>query len=82
MIAGLPIEGNPLCMSTDFDGWRKQMQTLIGMVPLEPLELEGDKKRERVAVGAPFTWIAWNFGNCPENANDDEVKTYARVYMW
>uniref|UniRef100_A0A452ZXR1 Uncharacterized protein n=1 Tax=Aegilops tauschii subsp. strangulata TaxID=200361 RepID=A0A452ZXR1_AEGTS len=48
--------------------------------PREP-EAEG-KKKERVAAGAPFTWIAWHFGTCLEEANEDEVKTYARVYMW
>ena len=58
------------------------MKALIGMVPPEPPVLEGDKKRERVAASAPFTWIAFHFGNCPEDANDDQVKTYARVYMW
>jgi hypothetical protein len=83
MIADLPIEGNPLCMSTDSDGWREQMHALIGMVPPEPREPESeDKNKERVVVGAPFTWIAWNFGTFPEDANEDEVKTYARVYMW
>ena len=83
MITGLPIDGNPLCMSTDSDGWREQMHALIGMVPPEPREPEAeDKKKERVAAGAPFSWIAWNFGTCPEEANEDEVKTYARVYMW
>nr|XP_040244115.1 protein MAIN-LIKE 2-like [Aegilops tauschii subsp. strangulata] len=83
MITGLPIEGNPLCMSTNSDGWREQMHALIDMVPPEPREPEAeDKKKERVAVGAPFTWIAWNFGSCPEDANEDEVKTYARFYMW
>ena len=51
MIAGLPIEGNPLCMSTDSDGWREQMHALIGMVPPEPPEPAGeDKKKERVAT--------------------------------
>ncbi|XP_073351803.1 uncharacterized protein [Aegilops tauschii subsp. strangulata] len=82
MITSLPIKGNPFCMSTNYNGWRKQMHALIGVVPLEPREPEvEDKKKERVAVSAPFTWTAWNFGSCPEDANEDEVKTYARVYM-
>ena len=59
------------------------MHALIGMVPPEPREPEAeDKKKERVAAGAPFTWIAWNFGNCPQDATNEEVQTYARVYMW
>uniref|UniRef100_A0A453JMU6 Aminotransferase-like plant mobile domain-containing protein n=1 Tax=Aegilops tauschii subsp. strangulata TaxID=200361 RepID=A0A453JMU6_AEGTS len=50
MIASLTIEGNPLCMSTDSDGWREHMHALIGMVPPEPRETETeDKKKERVA---------------------------------
>ena len=59
------------------------MHALIGMVPPEPREPEAeDKKKERVAAGAPFTWITSHFGTCPEEANEDTVKTYARVYMW
>ncbi|XP_073367587.1 uncharacterized protein [Aegilops tauschii subsp. strangulata] len=83
MITGLPIDGNPLCMNTDSDGWRAQMHALIGMVPPEPREPEAeDKKKERVAAGATFTWISSNFSTFPEDANEDMVKTYARVYMW
>ncbi|XBI16939.1 hypothetical protein VPH35_059100 [Triticum aestivum] len=83
MITGLPIDGNPLCMNTDSDGWRAQMQALIGMVPPESREPEAeDKKKERVAAGATFTWISSNFCHCPDDANEDMVKTYARVYMW
>ncbi|XBH75012.1 hypothetical protein VPH35_101851 [Triticum aestivum] len=83
MITGLPIDGNPLCMNTDSDGWRAQMHALIGMVPPEPREPEAeDKKKERVAAGATFTWISSNFSHCPGDANEDMVKTYARVYMW
>nr|XP_045085389.1 protein MAIN-LIKE 1-like [Aegilops tauschii subsp. strangulata] len=82
-ITGLPIDGNLLCMNTDSDGWRAQMHALIGMVPPEPREPEAeDKKKERVAAGATFTWISSNFSTCPEDANEDMVKTYARVYMW
>uniref|UniRef100_A0A453NYT7 Uncharacterized protein n=1 Tax=Aegilops tauschii subsp. strangulata TaxID=200361 RepID=A0A453NYT7_AEGTS len=59
------------------------MHALIGMVPPEPREPEAeDNKKERVAAGATFTWISSNFGTCPEDANEDMVKTYARVYMW
>uniref|UniRef100_A0A453SKB5 Uncharacterized protein n=1 Tax=Aegilops tauschii subsp. strangulata TaxID=200361 RepID=A0A453SKB5_AEGTS len=59
------------------------MQALIGMVPPEPREPEREhKKKERVAAGAAFTWISSNFAHCPDDANEDMVKTYARVYMW
>jgi predicted secreted protein len=82
LITGLPIEGKPLCMSTDSDGWRQQMEALIGMAPAEAPVQEGEKKKERVAAGAPFTWIVANFAHCPEDASDDVVQTYARVYLW
>ncbi|XP_048567141.1 protein MAIN-LIKE 1-like [Triticum urartu] len=83
MITGLPIDGNPLCMSTDSDGWRAQMHALIGMVPPEPPEPAAEnKKKERVAAGATFTWITEHFGTCPPEADEDTVKIYARVYMW
>ncbi|VAI18488.1 unnamed protein product [Triticum turgidum subsp. durum] len=50
MITDLLIKGNPLCMSTDSDGWCEKMHALIGMVPPEPREPEAeDKKKERVA---------------------------------
>nr|XP_040249861.1 uncharacterized protein LOC120967346 [Aegilops tauschii subsp. strangulata] len=49
-------------------------------LPREP-ERE-DKKKERVTAGATFTWISLHFAHCPDDANEDMVKTYARVYMW
>ena len=33
MILGLPIQGEALCMNTASDGWRQQMEALIGMAP-------------------------------------------------
>ncbi|KAE8773398.1 Disease resistance protein RPM1 [Hordeum vulgare] len=81
MITALPIEGKPLCMSNDSEGWRQQMEALIGMSPPEP-EAEDGGKKDRVPAGAPFTWIVANFAHCPEDANDDVIQTYAHVYMW
>ena len=61
LIAGLAIDGRPLCMSTDSDGWRQQMTALIGMAPTEDEadveEREEKKKKERKVDGAAFTWI-------------------------
>ncbi|KAE8796684.1 mutator protein [Hordeum vulgare] len=81
MITALPIEGKPLCMSTDSEGWRQQMEALIDMSPLQP-EVEDGGKKDRVPAGAPFTWIAANFAHCPEEANDEVIQRYARMYMW
>uniref|UniRef100_A0A8I6XHJ2 Aminotransferase-like plant mobile domain-containing protein n=1 Tax=Hordeum vulgare subsp. vulgare TaxID=112509 RepID=A0A8I6XHJ2_HORVV len=81
MITTLLIEGKPLCMSTDSEGWRQQMVALIGMSPPQP-EVEDGGKKDRVPAGAPFTWSAVNFAHCPEDANDEVIQTYARVYMW
>ena len=59
------------------------MHALIGMVPPEPQEPEVEgKKKERVAAGAPYTWITTHFGTCPLEADEDTVRTHARVYMW
>ncbi|KAE8805916.1 mutator protein [Hordeum vulgare] len=68
-------------MSTDSEGWRQQMEALIGMSPQEP-EVEDGGKKDRVPTGAPFTWIAANFAHCPEDADDEVIQRYARVYMW
>ncbi|KAE8804106.1 mutator protein [Hordeum vulgare] len=68
-------------MSTDFEGWWQQMEALIGMSPQEP-EVEDGGKKDRVPVGAPFTWIAANFAHCPEDVDDEVIQRYARVYMW
>ncbi|KAE8808434.1 serine/threonine-protein phosphatase 7 [Hordeum vulgare] len=81
MITALPIKGKPLCMSTDSEGWRHQMDALIGMSPPES-EVEDGGKKDRVPSGASFTWIAANFSHCPQDANDEVIQTYARVYMW
>ena len=76
MILGLPIEGRPLCMSTDSDGWRAQMEALIGRAP-EEVE---DKSTDRVPAGATYTWIVEHFKTCPVGAEQGVVETYARVY--
>ncbi|KAE8793395.1 mutator protein [Hordeum vulgare] len=68
-------------MSTDSEGWRQQMEALIGMSPQEP-EVEDGGKKDRVPAGAPFTWIAANFARCPEDADDEVIQRYAHVYMW
>ena len=68
LITGLPIDGRPLSMSTDSDGWRQQMTALIGMAPIEAKadveEGEEKKKKERKAARAAFTWIQANFAHC------------------
>ncbi|XP_073354034.1 serine/threonine-protein phosphatase 7 long form homolog [Aegilops tauschii subsp. strangulata] len=85
LITGLAIDGMPLCMSIDSDGWREQMIALIGMAPTEAEadveEGEEKKKRERKAAGAAFTWIQTHFATCPPDATDDVIQTHARVYM-
>ncbi|XBI25277.1 hypothetical protein VPH35_050241 [Triticum aestivum] len=86
LITGLAIDGRPLCMSTDSDGWREQMIALIGMAPTKAEddveEGEEKKKRERKAAGAAFTWIQNNFATCHPDVTDDVIQTHARVYMW
>ncbi|KAK1608368.1 hypothetical protein QYE76_032041 [Lolium multiflorum] len=78
MILGLPIQGEPLCMNTASDGWRGQMEDLIGMAPPAP-----EDPKERTPSGAAFSWIRTNFGELlPEGANEDSIKTYTRVYLW
>ncbi|KAK1610855.1 hypothetical protein QYE76_034528 [Lolium multiflorum] len=78
MILGLPIQGEPLCMNTASDGWREQMAALIGMAPPALAN-----PKERAPAGAPFAWIRTNFGQPPpEDANEDTIRTYTRVYLW
>ncbi|KAM3389666.1 hypothetical protein ACQJBY_011678 [Aegilops geniculata] len=57
------------------------MEALICMSPVEAPVAEGEKK-ERVAAGAQFTRIVANFAHFPQDATDDVVQTYARVYIW
>ncbi|XP_047078650.1 protein MAIN-LIKE 1-like, partial [Lolium rigidum] len=77
MILGLPIQGEPLCMNTASDGWRRQMEDLIGMAPPAPAD-----PKKRAPAGAAFSWIRLNFGQCPERADRDTLRTYTRVYLW
>ncbi|KAE8788813.1 hypothetical protein D1007_37084 [Hordeum vulgare] len=51
------------------------------MSPQEPKVEDGGKK-DRVPAGATFTWIAANFDHCPEDADDEVIQRYARIYMW
>ncbi|KAK1649010.1 hypothetical protein QYE76_066815 [Lolium multiflorum] len=57
MILGLPIQGEPLLMDTTSDGWRQQMENLIGRASPEP-----EDPKERTPAGANFFWIRTNFG--------------------
>ncbi|KAK1661989.1 hypothetical protein QYE76_050148 [Lolium multiflorum] len=77
MILGLPIQGEPLCMNTASDGWRRQMEDLIGRAPPLPAE-----PKKRAPAGASLYWIRTNFGECPEEADEDTRRTYARMYLW
>ncbi|XP_071684993.1 uncharacterized protein [Lolium perenne] len=54
-----------------------QMEALIGRAPPLPTE-----PKKRVPAGASFEWIRTNFGECPEEADVDTRRTYARVYLW
>uniref|UniRef100_A0ACD5V8H8 Uncharacterized protein n=1 Tax=Avena sativa TaxID=4498 RepID=A0ACD5V8H8_AVESA len=76
MIFGLPIAGEPLCMSTDSDGWRNAMELLIGMAP-EELE---DKSKDRVPAGATYAWIVENFRECPNPAEVEGSAALAYLY--
>ncbi|KAK1642808.1 hypothetical protein QYE76_060613 [Lolium multiflorum] len=77
MILGLPIQGDPLCMNTTSNGWRGQMEDLIGMAPPTP-----EDPKERTPAGASFSSIRTNFGECPQGANEDTIRTYTHVYLW
>ncbi|KAK1632093.1 hypothetical protein QYE76_006408 [Lolium multiflorum] len=77
MILALPIQGEPLCINTASDGWRQQMEGLIGRAPPAP-----ENPKQRVPAGASFEWIRTNFGECPIEADEDTRRTYARVYLW
>jgi hypothetical protein len=80
MILALPIEGSPLCIDTAYDDGRGKMIDLIGKCLGDTLNKDGVKLR--VAAGATFKWISDNFNTCPEDADEDVVKIYARVYVW
>ena len=78
MILALPIEGRPVCFSTDSEGWRQGMHSLIGAVP----ELNEDPSKNRTPAGTTFRWISTTFSHCPEGANDEVIQQYARAYVW
>jgi hypothetical protein len=73
IILALSIEGIPLCIDTSCDDWR-------GKCPGDTLNKDGVKLR--VAARATFKRISDNFNTCPEEADEDVVKMYARVYVW
>ncbi|KAM0918905.1 hypothetical protein ACQ4PT_008535 [Festuca glaucescens] len=74
MILALPIKGEPVCFSTDTEGWRATMEGLIGKEPGVP----------KMFAGATYSWIAQNFGQCPDGYDEDSevVQQYARAYCW
>ncbi|KAE8767811.1 mutator protein [Hordeum vulgare] len=67
-----------------YDEWYTPYIEMTGLLPfvqLEP-EVEDGGNKDRVPAGATFTWIAANFAHCPEDADDEVIQRYARVYMW
>ena len=79
MILGLPIDGRPLCFSTSSDGWRANMEGLIGRSP----EPHPEPKKNIMPSGASFHWVRATFGRPPPaDADDIVVQMYARAYVW
>ncbi|KAK1631003.1 hypothetical protein QYE76_005318 [Lolium multiflorum] len=76
MILGLPIQGDPLCMNTASDGWRGQMEDLIGRAPPAPAN-----PKERVPAGASFSWIRTNFANAGRGQRGHSEDVRPRVLM-
>jgi hypothetical protein len=56
------------------------MVDLIGKCPWDTINKDGVKLR--VAARANFKCISGNFNTCPEDADEDVVKMYVRVYVW
>nr|XP_051202571.1 uncharacterized protein LOC127316200 [Lolium perenne] len=46
------------------------------------MEIVPNSFLERAPVGASFSWIRTNFAECPQGADEDTRRTYARVYLW
>ena len=78
MILTLPIEGRPVCFSTDSAGWRAGMESLIGAVP----ELHEDPTKNRSPAAGTFAWISSTFAHFPEGANAEVIQQYARAHVW
>ena len=78
MILALPIAGKPVCFSTESDGWREKMFSLIGAAPPE----KDDSSKDRLSAGASFVWIREKFAKCPEGADKVVIQNHARAYVW
>ena len=72
MISGLPIKGEPICFSTDSEGWH---ETMVGLIGKEP-GVQGK------SAGASYHWIAENFSKYPDDVDDETVQQYCRAYLW
>ena len=79
MILALPIEGEPVCFDADSSGgknsssWHQTVLSAIGKVP--PV-------KKSVPASATYTWIAKEFGKCPEDAGKEVIEQHARAYLW
>ncbi|KAE8799245.1 mutator protein [Hordeum vulgare] len=80
----LKIRSHGASSVMQYDEWYTPYIEMTGLLPFVQLELEVEDggKKDRVPAGAPFTWIAANFAHCREDADDEVIKRYARVYMW
>ncbi|XP_062187888.1 serine/threonine-protein phosphatase 7 long form homolog [Phragmites australis] len=78
MILGLPVDGQPVCGNVQYAGWRDMVEQVVGSRPPEPVQDAKDKKPS----GVSSTWLAQNFTECPDDAAEHVVESYARTWLW
>ncbi|XP_057519716.1 serine/threonine-protein phosphatase 7 long form homolog [Amaranthus tricolor] len=73
VLTRLPIEGHAVCIDArQFESWQDKVHRVLGVRP--PAEVtKGSSLR--------VTWLAQNFSQLPEGADDATVERYARAYL-
>ena len=76
MILGLPIRGAPVTDDAPPGGWVGRVEAFLG----RPLPAEQDGKKRRTS-GVPLRWIRQEFGQCPEDADEDTINFHCRAWV-
>ncbi|KAJ1700729.1 hypothetical protein LUZ63_000508 [Rhynchospora breviuscula] len=74
VLLGLRVNGDPLCLPTNYD-WADVVETLLG----KKVDKTTFRRRSKVAIN--ISCLRKHFAECPKNASIDTVKQYARAYL-
>jgi hypothetical protein len=74
----LRLDGPVVSGTINTENWKDLVYQFTSRYHSEPEE----GKKEKKTIGVSSNWLHQRFNRCPQNAADDVVERYARVWLW